>query len=152
MFKVILVGTDGSPRAGHAVKVAAGLAGPLGAELHIVRGYRPPSQTLGAGAVPEAVGNLMEVDDVVRQEVLDAMKDLAAEVAAKGATKVTWHVLPLGGVETLLRVAGEVDADLIVVGNKGMQGARRMLGSVPNTLTHKAPCSVLLVDTAGADS
>jgi nucleotide-binding universal stress UspA family protein len=44
-------------------------------------------------------------------------------------------------------VATRVDADLVIVGNKGMRGARRVLGSVPNSIAHKAPCAVLIVDT-----
>ena len=47
--------------------------------------------------------------------------------------------------EVLVRLAEECDADVLVVGNKGMQ--RRVLGSVPNTVTHKAPCSVIIVKT-----
>ena len=45
----------------------------------------------------------------------------------------------------LVRLADECGADILVVGNKGMQ--RRVLGSVPNTVTHKAACSVLIVKT-----
>jgi hypothetical protein len=44
-------------------------------------------------------------------------------------------------------VAEEVHADLIVVGNRGMRGARRMLGSIPNHISHHAACDVLVVDT-----
>jgi nucleotide-binding universal stress UspA family protein len=47
--------------------------------------------------------------------------------------------------EVLVRLAEECGADILVVGNKGMQ--RRLLGSVPNTVAHKAPCSVLVVKT-----
>jgi nucleotide-binding universal stress UspA family protein len=47
--------------------------------------------------------------------------------------------------EVIVALAGECGADLLVVGNKGMQ--RRLLGSVPNTVTHRAPCSVLVVKT-----
>jgi nucleotide-binding universal stress UspA family protein len=47
--------------------------------------------------------------------------------------------------EVLIRLAEECDADLLVIGNRGMH--RRVLGSVPNTVTHKAPCSVYVVKT-----
>ena len=46
-----------------------------------------------------------------------------------------------------MAVAVEEGADLIVVGSKGMQGARRVLGSVPNKISHHAPCDVLIVNT-----
>ncbi len=49
--------------------------------------------------------------------------------------------------EALLSVAAKVDADLIVVGNHGMHGAKRLLGSVPNEVSHKARCNVLIVST-----
>jgi nucleotide-binding universal stress UspA family protein len=45
----------------------------------------------------------------------------------------------------LVELASECGADLLVIGNKGMQ--RRVLGSVPNTVAHSAPCSVLVVKT-----
>ena len=54
-------------------------------------------------------------------------------------------------VDALVGVAEEVGADLIVVGNKGMKGVRRVLGSIPNSVAHGAPCSVLIVDTVGPD-
>ena len=47
----------------------------------------------------------------------------------------------------LIADAAEVEADLIVVGNKGMTGVRRVLGSVPNSVAHSAPCSVLIAFT-----
>ena len=53
--------------------------------------------------------------------------------------------------DAVVAVADKVDADLIVVGNKGMKGARRVLGSVPNSIAHGAPCSVLIFDSLGAD-
>jgi nucleotide-binding universal stress UspA family protein len=50
--------------------------------------------------------------------------------------------------DALLEVAEEEGADLIVVGNRGMTGAKRfLLGSVPNKISHHAPCSVLIVRT-----
>ena len=49
--------------------------------------------------------------------------------------------------DAICDVAAEINADLIIVGNKGMVGVRRVLGSVPNSVAHKAPCSVLIADT-----
>jgi nucleotide-binding universal stress UspA family protein len=51
--------------------------------------------------------------------------------------------------EAIIRIAEQEQAELVVVGNKGMKGRRRILGSVPNTVAHGAPCSVLIVDTVG---
>jgi nucleotide-binding universal stress UspA family protein len=48
----------------------------------------------------------------------------------------------------MISVAEGVGADLIVVGSKGMKGARRIIGSVPNSVAHRAPCHVLVAKTA----
>jgi nucleotide-binding universal stress UspA family protein len=58
------------------------------------------------------------------------------------------HALRGSPADVLLMVADEVGADLIVVGNLGMKGMHRVLGSVPNTVAHKASCAVLIVNTA----
>jgi nucleotide-binding universal stress UspA family protein len=50
--------------------------------------------------------------------------------------------------DVIVTIATREHADLIVVGNKGMKGSRRVLGSVPNSIAHHAPCSVLIVDTS----
>ena len=59
------------------------------------------------------------------------------------------HVIPGDPGDAILMVAEEVNADLIVVGNKGMRGARRVLGSVPNKVAHGTETSILIVDTTG---
>jgi nucleotide-binding universal stress UspA family protein len=60
------------------------------------------------------------------------------------------HAVPAHPATAILTVAEAVGADLIVVGNRGMKGARRVLGSIPNHVSHHAHCDVLVVDTAGA--
>jgi nucleotide-binding universal stress UspA family protein len=57
------------------------------------------------------------------------------------------HVWQGDPAEALVRIAEEQAAQLIVVGNRGMTGARRMIGSVPNSVSHHAPCDVLIVST-----
>ena len=49
--------------------------------------------------------------------------------------------------DALMSVAADEEAEMIVVGNRGMSGARRMLGSVPNRVSHHARCGVLIVPT-----
>jgi nucleotide-binding universal stress UspA family protein len=63
---------------------------------------------------------------------------------------VTTHAVAAHPATAILSVAEAVGADLIVVGNRGMQGTRRVLGSVPNHISHHAHCDVLVVDTVGA--
>jgi nucleotide-binding universal stress UspA family protein len=62
--------------------------------------------------------------------------------------KVEIHAVPGEPADALIGVAKEVGADLLVVGNRGMSGARRfVLGSVPNKVSHHSPCNLLVVDT-----
>jgi len=74
------------------------------------------------------------------------LSEASARARIAGVTAHT-HAGNKEAVDTIIDVAGQVDADLIVVGNKGMKGARRVLGSIPNAISHQAPCSVLIVDT-----
>jgi nucleotide-binding universal stress UspA family protein len=72
-----------------------------------------------------------------------------ASIEAKSPVRTQVHVMPGDPADAVLMVADEVKADLVVVGNKGMRGARRVLGSVPNSIAHGAGCSVLIADTTG---
>ena len=146
MIETIVVGSDGSDTAAVAVGNAAELAKSLGARLHIVSAYRPLSgvQVSGADADPEradwTVSPTISVDAVL-EEVADTARAIGIEAdtyARKGDP-----------AEAILDVAEEQGADLIVVGSKGMHGSRRfLLGSVPDKVSHHAPCSVLIVRTA----
>ena len=122
MFRTIVVGTDGSETASKAVGQAAELAANVGSTLLIVSAFAPVGPTR------------------LREEASQAPDD------------VRWMVNPREDVDATLSGAAEVaeeqGADLIVVGNKGMTGAKRfLLGSVPNKVSHHAPCSVLIVRT-----
>lgn len=145
MYSKILVGTDTSPRAGRAVEHAARLAQAFGAELHVVSVYdRSPGLVVAAIEAPV-------VDD--SEWVLEALGEVERNLAAIEAdliaqgVNVTTHVSAGDPVKAILDVAGDTGVDLIVVGNKGMKGGRRILGSVPNSVAHKAHCHVLVVQT-----
>jgi nucleotide-binding universal stress UspA family protein len=150
MFKVILVGTDGSDRAARAVAQAAELAKICGAKLHVVSAYKGVEMAMAgamaAGAV-SAVGS--ELDEAAKQEAKAVTESLEEQVGAlRGdGVDVTCHAVQGSAVPVLLDLASEVGADLIVTGNRGMTGAKRLLGSVPNTLAHNAECAVLIVQT-----
>jgi nucleotide-binding universal stress UspA family protein len=60
---------------------------------------------------------------------------------------VETHMVPRDPSDAICETARAVEADLIVVGNRGMKGMRRVLGSVPNSVAHHAPCDVLIVET-----
>lgn len=145
MYSRILVGTDTSPRAGRAVEHAAELARAFGAELHVVSVYdRAPGLVVAAIEAPV-------IDDT--EWVLEALGEVERNLAAIGAAlvakgvNVTTHVSAGDPVRAIIETADDIDADLIVVGNKGMTGGRRILGSVPNSVAHKAHCHVLVVQT-----
>ena len=143
MIRTIVVGTDGSKTAAKAVHEAIELAQRLGAKLHVVSAYRPLSGVRVSGPDYErahvAVGPTVEVDATLAAAVGEAH---AAGVEAE------YYARKSDPAEAILDVADELQADLIVIGNKGMHGTRRyLLGSVPDKISHHAGCSVLIVRT-----
>lgn len=146
MFKKIVVGTDGSETATEAVRQAVALATSLDASLEIVSAYEPVSgQRLRAERrdAPEEIQWAINP-----REDVEATLSAAAEIArGAGIAASTW-ARQGDPADAILDVAEEQGADLIIVGNKGMTGAKRfLLGSVPNRVSHHAPCSVLIVRT-----
>lgn len=141
MIKTIVVGTDGSKTAQVAVDQATLLATKLDAELHVVSGYKLPTAVYPGEAFVVPIS-----DTEIRSSVEELLSD-AAEDARRQGVRVKTHARSQAAAQALLEVASEQDADLIVVGNRGMTGARRMLGSTPNNVTHHAECSVLVVQT-----
>jgi nucleotide-binding universal stress UspA family protein len=146
MFKKIVVGTDGSETASEAVRQAADLAKISKSELNLVSAYEPVSQSQlreESGDVPGDVANVVNP----RQEV-NVTLDNAASAAKKQKVSVKKHPREGDPADAILDVAEEINADLIIVGNKGMTGAKRfLLGSVPNKVSHHAPCSVMIIQT-----
>ena len=147
MIHSIVVGTDGSETATKAVREAGELAVQVGASMDIVSAYAPVStQRLREEArqVPEDMQWM-----VTPREDVDAKLREAQEMAEDiGVKQVALHPREGDPADAILDVAEEHGADLIVVGNKGMTGAKRfLLGSVPNKVSHHAPCSVLIIRT-----
>jgi nucleotide-binding universal stress UspA family protein len=140
MFQRILVGTDGSDSASKAVEHAAGLAAAMGAELLVLNAYPPPRPDVGSTFGPAEPYPGQEVGRAILR---DAEKGHGASVPVR-------TLLREGDpAEAIIDAAERERADLIVVGNKGMTGARRfLLGSVPNQVSHHAPCAVLIVHTS----
>ncbi|MGO9489707.1 MAG: universal stress protein [Solirubrobacteraceae bacterium] len=140
MYESIIVGTDGSDTAQRAVAEAARLARELGSQLHLVSAYEPVRGARVAGA-PEGVTKL--APDAKVQAVVDE----AVAACRVGGVEAKAHTVKGDPADALLEVAEQEQADLIVVGNRGMHGVTRVLGSVPNTVSHRAGCSVLIVST-----
>lgn len=149
MFKRIVVGVDGSPTAAAALQQAVALAKFHGASVHVVSAYRSAAELASmavdpAGAVIGAGATIAEQD--LRDEAEGVLGKAAAAAAAAGVAAETTAVAS-DASEAILDTAERVEADLIVVGNRGMSGARRLLGSVPNRVAHHAACSVMIVHT-----
>ena len=146
MFGSIVVGTDGSDTAKQAVREAIELAKQVGASLDIVSAYEPVSnQRLREEA--RQVPDDMQWSVNPREDV-NATLDEAAGAVRDAGVEVQTFAREGDPADAILDVAEERDADLIVVGNKGMTGAKRfLLGSVPNKVSHHAPCSVLIIRT-----
>ncbi len=147
MFASIVVGTDGSETAAEAVTQAMELAKAVGAKVHLVSAFEPVGgQRLREERqqIPEDMQwmvNPREDVDNTLAEAEERLKEAGVDVA----------VFARQGdpADAILDVAEEQDADLIVVGNKGMTGAKRfLLGSVPNKVSHHAPCSVMIIRTS----
>ena len=147
MFRSIVVGTDGSATAHAAVTRAAELAALTGADLHVVSAYKVPSQSYAAAGAVEAMVALPVTDSEIHEQVETMLAALARDLERENITAVT-HARTGSAAQALLDVAEDHKADLIVVGSRGMEGARRLLGSVPNSVSHHACCSVLIVHTA----
>src|SRR4051812_36363375 len=147
MIRSIVVGTDGSETAGKAVREAATLAAQVGAAMDIVSAYTPVSSQRLRDEARQVPGDVQWM--VTPREDVDAKLQAAEEVArGMGVTEVTLHPREGDPADAILDVAEERSSDLIVVGNKGMTGAKRfLLGSVPNRVSHHAPCSVLIIRT-----
>jgi nucleotide-binding universal stress UspA family protein len=145
-YQTVLVGTDGSDSSYRAVDRAAAIAGDAGAKLVIVCAYFPASQREVASA-EDALGE--EAYQVVGSTPAeDTLRTAEERAAAVGATNVEAVAIQGNPVKSLIKALTEHKADLLVVGNRGLNTlAGRLLGSVPADVSRQAPCDVLIVHT-----
>jgi nucleotide-binding universal stress UspA family protein len=156
MARSIVVGTDGSGPADAAVRRATDLASLEGARLHLVTAYHAPQivqettvwtnepkglmDTGRTGPRPETV-NLREVAESV-------LKRASADALSKGV-EVETHAREGQPAEVIIDIANQKQADLIVVGSRGLTGIKRyLLGSVSSKVSEHAPCNVMIVRTS----
>jgi len=146
MFGSIVAGTDGSGTSLEAVAKAAELARLTSATLHLVCAFKPvtPPPLAMTGAVPMLLPDGGEEE--ARQEAASALNAVADQIARTGVSVKT-HYRTQSPSGAILAVAESEKADLIVVGNRGMRGPRRILGSVPNSVAHGAQCAVMIIHT-----
>ena len=147
MFSTILVGTDGSDTATTAVRYAIDLARELDCRLQLVSAYEPVSAERLRRESTEVPADLQWMINP-REDVLAMLERAEEDAKTGGVAQVETFARQGDAADAILDVAEEQRADLIVVGNRGMTGAKRfLLGSVPNKISHHAPCSVLIVRT-----
>jgi nucleotide-binding universal stress UspA family protein len=143
MIQTIAVGTDGSETASKAVDFALGLAEKFGSRLVVASSYRPVSEDRVRKEQREAPADIQW--SINPQEEVTAALRAVEEKAKERGVETTSEAREGDPADVLCDIAESHGADLLVVGNKGMQ--RRVLGSVPNSVSHKAPCSVVIVKT-----
>ena len=147
MFRSIVVGTDGSETAGKAVEEAIALAkARRGLDRAGLRLRAGPDAAAARGGARAPADMQWMVNP--REDVDATLREAVRGDPARPASTVTPYAREGDPADAILDVAEERGADLIVVGNKGMTGAKRfLLGSVPNKVSHHAPCSVLIIRT-----
>ena len=147
MFTSIVIGTDGSETAHTALRRAIDLAAGLGARLQIVSAYEPVSDQRLHGEQVDVPADLQWMINP-HDDVMALLEQAQAEAREAGVAEVETFARQGDAADAIVDIAEEQRSDLIVVGNKGMTGAKRfLLGSVPNKVSHHAPCSVLIVRT-----
>jgi nucleotide-binding universal stress UspA family protein len=147
VFGSIVVGTDGSDTAREAVRQAVELARLAGASLEVVSAYEPVSEARLREEATSAPRDLQWSINP-REDVDATLADVVEEAKQAGVETVRTYARQGDPADAILDVAEEQGSDLIIVGNKGMTGAKRfLLGSVPNKVSHHAPCSVLIIRT-----
>jgi len=140
MLATVAVGTDGSATASRAVEAAAEIAQRFDAKLVLLSAFQKSPQPVALGGQSTELQWASNPDARVREMLDRTEQDLRDR-------KIDCTTMSDEGdpAEVLTRLAEECDADLLVIGNQGMH--RRVLGSVPNSVTHKASCSVYVVKT-----
>ena len=149
-YRTVVVGTDGSESSLRAVRRAGALAGATGARLVIVCAYLPPrADDREVRRAQEVLGD--DAYQVIGAGPAEETVRTASERArAAGATDVFPIAVVGSPVETLLDVCSREQADLLVVGNRGLNSIKgRLLGSVPADATRRSACDVLVVHTTG---
>lgn len=146
MPQIILVGVDGSDTSRKAAHVAAELAAASGARLHIMTAIEAkPSQVNSGGQDEEYLGDVRlattpgDQAEAIARDVAQSLRGIVPSIETSPARGKPG--------EALVTVAKDIGADLIVVGNRRVQGIGRILGSVATDVAHHAPCDVYIVKT-----
>ncbi|NRQ30463.1 universal stress protein [Nonomuraea sp. NN258] len=145
-YRTVLVGTDGSASSFRAVSAAASLAAATGAVLVLACAYLPMRESERAAAADRLGDLAYKVSGSTPAD--DALRTAREHAAAAGAGEIVLAAEQGDAVDVLVALAARHRADLLVVGNRGLNSlAGRLLGSVPSNVSHRAPCDVLIVRT-----
>jgi nucleotide-binding universal stress UspA family protein len=143
MIETVAVGTDGSGTAAKAVLSALEMAERFGARIVFISAYQPVDEVRLKHEKRDAPEDVQWT--INPEEDVDATLREAEELAEQRGLKWASEAAQGDPADVLIRLADKHDADVLVIGNRGMH--RRVLGSVPNSVTHKAHCTVYLVKT-----
>lgn len=139
MAEIIVVGVDGSATALQAAQTAARLAAGMDANLHVVIAYEAgPVEVMHIGSDTLVISDADEAERIA-EKTIGQLRSITSNISS-GAVPGKPH-------EVLISEAERLQAKLIVVGNRRMQGLGRVLGSVANTVAHNAPCDVYIAKT-----
>jgi nucleotide-binding universal stress UspA family protein len=143
MVKTVAVGTDGSGTADKAVEFAIEMAARYEARIVFISAYVPVRESRLARDARDAPDDLQWTINPA-SDVDATLRECEERAEAKG---LRWASEAREGdpAKILVDLAASNDADVLVIGNKGME--RKVLGSVPNSVSHNAPCSVMIVKT-----
>lgn len=145
-YTKVVVGTDGSESSYRAVDRAARMAADAGATLVIACAYVPADPRSVSHAADQLGDDAYQIrGDNPAEDIVRSARERAR---AAGATEIEARTVKGAPVESLIKLSNEVGADLLVVGNKGLNSLTgRLLGSVPADAARRATCDVLIVHT-----
>jgi nucleotide-binding universal stress UspA family protein len=142
MFRTVVAGTDGSPRAERVVQEAIDLCKSEGARLFLVAAFGEHERHW------ESISTSREVVNVDLRTVAESVLVRDGRKAEDQGVKVDWEAREGSAADALIETAASEKADVIVIGNKGVTGPKRfLLGSIADKVSRHAPCSVMIVNT-----
>jgi nucleotide-binding universal stress UspA family protein len=149
-YQTVVVGTDGSDSSLRAVDRAAAIAADHGAKLIVVTAHLPVPEEKGRYAVPPGSDHGADYRTVGQAPYYAILHNARERAHQAGAKNVEERPVVGAPITALVQLAEEVHADLLVVGNVGLNSvAGRLLGSVPSEVSRKSKTDVLIVHTTG---